>query len=546
MKKLLSLALSLALVLSVATVASISVSAEGETVVKTLYSFENGTIESGVTLPNATLPVFNSSTTYAQKGNSSLEFIPYKDFWDMNDKSVTTANSVNKIRFEIPTGLNITGQVGFYLLLAKCTSSDFSAWGVELANGDTYYTKFTHFGGSDTNSKKWMNLTLTGTTMYKLDDDSTTFTPSTENFSDSAVDNQHVVAMLFLDAGRKDNNEENRSYIDNVYYETVGGEDTPATPDIPKIEMLPGAALRIDGKTEGIRFDATVNTAELKDYTNNVSKIAEMGMLIAKEGATLDTMILDNAKKSNEDNFDKVDTNVVKAVYADDVTLGTYDETRNSIIGSLVEISEKNTTQNYVARAFIKFSNGEIAYASKLSDARSVAYVANEYMNDKSADYAKLCDMHKTLISEWAAKLNTETSEIILDWSKFNGYSGGDFTFEKDNPTGYIHVKGTKELGSGTQIADLLNWWSWTAVGYDKIQFTAYTASGSGSCNIRMVFDGKEREIKTISEEPTVITYDVTTPSTSNDVKFQLDAGSKGATVSVDLYISDVYGIKTN
>lgn len=546
MKKLLSLALSLALVFSVAAVAGVSASAEGETVVKTLYSFENGTIESGVTLPNNQLPVFNSSTTYAQTGNSSLEFIPYKDFWDMNDKSVTSSNSVNKIRFEIPTGLNITGQVGFYLLLATCSTSDFSAWGVELANGATYYTKFTHFGGNGSNSKKWMNLTLTGTKMYKLDDDSTTFTPSTENFSDSAADDQHVVAMLFLDAGRKDNNAENRSYIDNVYYETVGGgEDTPTTPDIPKIEMLPGAALRIDGKTEGIRFDATVNTAELKDYTNSVSAIAEMGMLVAKEEyATLDNMILANAKESNEPNAN-VETNVVKAIYAEDVTLGTYDETHNSIIGSLVEIKEENTAKNYVARAFIKFENGEVTYSPTLSDARSVAYVANEFMNDKSSDYAKLCDEHKSLISGWADKLNTETREIILDWSKFNGYSGGGFGFTKDDPTGYVHVTGdNKTLSDKTSVTDLLNWYNWTAAGYDKIQFTAYTATGS--CNIRMVFDGVEHATKTISTEPTVVTYDVPATTKTGDVKFQLDAGTKGATVSVNLYIGDVYGIKTN
>ena len=544
MKKILSLALSLALVLSVAAVAGISASAEGETVVKTLYSFENGTIESGVTLPNNKLPVFNSSTTYAQTGNSSLEFIPYKDFWNMNGVSVTSKNSVNKIRFEIPTGLNITGEVGFYLLLASCTSSDFSAWGVELENGDTYYTKFTHFGGNRSNSEKWMNLTLTGTKMYKLDDDSTTFTPSTENFSDSAADDQHVVAMLFLDAGRVDKDKEtSRSYIDNVYYETVGGVDTPTTPDISKIEMLPGAALRIDGTTEGIRFDATVNTAELKDYTNSVSAIAEMGMLVAKEEyATLDNMILANAKESNETNAN-VETNVVKAIYAEDVTLGTYDETHNSIIGSLVEIKEENTAKNYVARAYIKFKNGEETYSPTLSDARSVAYVANEFMNDKSADYAELCDEHKALISGWAAKLNTETREIILDWSKFNGYSEGGFTFKKDEPTGYIHVTGDKTLSDKTSVAELLNWWGWTAEGYDKIQFTAYTASGS--CNIRMYFDGKTTATTTISTEPTVVTYDVTTAQ-KGDVKFQLDAGTKGATVSVNLYIGDVYGIKTN
>ena len=136
----------------------------------------------------------------------------------------------------------------------------------------------------------------------------------------------------------------------------------------------------------------------------------------------------------------------------------------------------------------------------------------------------------------------SNTKNVILDWSNFDGYSGTGFNFTKDSPTGYIHVSGNKTLGSSTQIADLLNWWNWTAAGYDKIQFTAYTASGS--CDVRMYFDGQETANTTISSTPTVVTYDVPATTKTGDIKFQLDAGSKGATVDVDLYIGDVYGIK--
>ena len=138
--------------------------------------------------------------------------------------------------------------------------------------------------------------------------------------------------------------------------------------------------------------------------------------------------------------------------------------------------------------------------------------------------------------------VSADTETVILDWSNYNGYSGGGFHFVKDDPTGYVHVTATdKELSENSQIADLLNWWGWSAAGYDKIKFTAYTASGS--CDIRMVYgDNVETANTTISATPTVITYDVTSDSKA-DVKFQLDAGSKGAIVSVDLYIGDVYGV---
>lgn len=113
---------------------------------------------------------------------------------------------------------------------------------------------------------------------------------------------------------------------------------------------------------------------------------------------------------------------------------------------------------------------------------------------------------------------SAEGATVILDWTKFNGYSGGGFHFTKDEPTGNVHVTGDKTLDPKTQITDLLNWWDWTAEGYDKIQFTAYTTSGS--CNIRMFFDGVEHASKTISEAPTVVTYDVPATTKTGDVKF--------------------------
>ena len=138
--------------------------------------------------------------------------------------------------------------------------------------------------------------------------------------------------------------------------------------------------------------------------------------------------------------------------------------------------------------------------------------------------------------------VSADTEKVILDWSNDGGYSGGGFDFFKDDPEGYIHVIGNKTLDSSTQIADLFNWWGFKVAGYDKIKFTAYTASGS--CDIRMVYgDDVETANTTISDTLTVVTYDVANTA-KEDVKFQLDAGKKGATVDVDLYISDVYVIK--
>ena len=391
MKRILSLALSLALVLSVVAVAGISASAEGETVIldwSNYNGYSGGDFHFTKDEPTGYVHVTGDKTL-----DPKTQITDLLNWWDW------TAEGYDKIQF---TAYTTSGSCNIRMFF----------------DGVEHETK--------TISTEPTVVTYDVTTAQKGD------------------------VKFQLDAGTKGATVSVNLYIGDVYGITEsgsgsGGVDTPTTPDIPKIEMLPGAALRIDGKTEGIRFDATVNTAELKDYTNNVSAIAEMGMLVAKEEyATLDNMILANAKESNEPNAN-VETNVVKAIYAEDVTLGTYDETHNSIIGSLVEIKEENTAKNYVARAFIKFENGEVTYSPTLSDARSVAYVANEFMNDKSSDYAKLCDEHKALISGWADKLNSgEPEPVLLRAASTNaGYS--DFAgLKHGEPEGYIHIFGTK------------------------------------------------------------------------------------------------------
>ena len=135
--------------------------------------------------------------------------------------------------------------------------------------------------------------------------------------------------------------------------------------------------------------------------------------------------------------------------------------------------------------------------------------------------------------------VSADTETVILDWSTAGGYS--DFTFAKDDPAGFLHVTGNQTLDPATQSTYLYNYWDFTGAGYDKIQYTAYTASGS--CDIRMKFDDQETANTTISTTPTVITYDVPATTKKGDVKFILDAGEKGATVDVDVYIGDVYGV---
>ncbi|MEE1018095.1 MAG: hypothetical protein UH824_01285 [Acutalibacteraceae bacterium] len=186
----------------------------------------------------------------------------------------------------------------------------------------------------------------------------------------------------------------------------------PTAPSVPAITMDSGAAMRIDSKTEGIRFSATVDKTEFDGFGYEVT---DAGMLVAKESiASTETLTVENSVPVTSAGQTIADGKVVAARY-NGVTLKTADDANKYVIfGSLVEISETNANQKYVARAFIEYTDGEgnTAYLySDLSDARSIAEVASLIQQDGLAKpdddtvyYNTLCGTHKDVVDFWAGK----------------------------------------------------------------------------------------------------------------------------------------------
>lgn len=204
-------------------------------------------------------------------------------------------------------------------------------------------------------------------------------------------------------------------YIDKILLvkasDDIGTTASGAT-TAPTITMDNGAAMRIDSKTEGIRFSATVNKTELDGFGY---KVTDAGMLVAKkEQASESTLTVENSEPVTSSGVSIGVGKVVAARY-NGATLKTADDANKYVIfGSLVEISEKNANQKYVARAFIEYTDGEgnTAYLySDLSDARSIAEVASLIRQDglaKPGDdtvyYNTLCGTHKDVVDFWAGK----------------------------------------------------------------------------------------------------------------------------------------------
>ena len=167
----------------------------------------------------------------------------------------------------------------------------------------------------------------------------------------------------------------NHKYVDGICEYCFAVE--PASP-APEIIMDSGAAMRIDSKTEGIRFSATVDKDALGGFGY---EIIDTGMLVAKkEQASADTLTVDNSETVTSSGESIGSGKVVAARY-NGITFKDVPEANKYVIyGSLVEISEKNANQKYVARAFIEYKDGEgkTAYLySDLSDARSIAEVSS-------------------------------------------------------------------------------------------------------------------------------------------------------------------------
>ena len=173
------------------------------------------------------------------------------------------------------------------------------------------------------------------------------------------------------------------------------------------IQMLDGAAMRIDNATDGIRFSATVDKTAFDEQVAG-GTVTEIGTLIAKDGTDISKVIVKNAVDSSDGAKKLTDDQIPVAKYADGTTMQSdKDANKYVIVGSLVAINEKNATQKYVARAYVKYvdkTGGEhVMYASALSTPRSIAEVANNIVTAGDGYYSSLCKNHKDVVDKWAA-----------------------------------------------------------------------------------------------------------------------------------------------
>ena len=395
MKKFIAISLSLAMVFALFGAMTVSVSAEEEYVTKTLYSFEDGKIESGV--KHSTFKTFASSSAKAYDGSYSLAVLPNTAVWSKLNNYVSESNYKNWVSFAFPEGLNITGKVGFYLYNPQGNTSNYEAYGIKMANGDKYYTKYSNFS-----KNSWKCLYVTGTTMYKYGDTSTTIKPTAANFADDAADDQRIVSLIFVDAGCTDSG--TQSYIDNVFYQTT------EAPSDPTITMASGAAMRIDGDTDGIRFEATVDKTAFDALVSENATVDEIGTLIAKAGTDISKVVVENAVDTSTGAMKLADGKIPVAKYAAGTKMQDVAGTDKYVIyGSLVEIKPNNANQQYVARAYVKYTDStgsHVLYASALSEARSIAQVAKAIVDANPTDgyLDSLCAEHKKGVTDWADK----------------------------------------------------------------------------------------------------------------------------------------------
>ena len=174
--------------------------------------------------------------------------------------------------------------------------------------------------------------------------------------------------------------------------------------------MLEGAAMRIDGVTEGIRFSATVPTADLTAFKDAGATIKDFGMLVADSttNPTVDSMTVGNSVESTAGNVAE-SANVVAAKYKGTKPIEDEKSGLTEIVGSLVEIKTANANKQFVARAYIEYTlagDETVHYVySNISTARSIAYVAKQIQSGAGEDadyYTSLCAEHKAVVDKWA------------------------------------------------------------------------------------------------------------------------------------------------
>ena len=199
----------------------------------------------------------------------------------------------------------------------------------------------------------------------------------------------------------------------SLYLNSLKLDKTADVVQMPSITMLDGAAMRIDQKTDGIRFSATVPTAQLQALRDSGANIVDFGMIIAQADSNLttDSMIVDNALEMDTESVSlPEDKNAVLASYGRADAESDQSGTVTQIIGSLVEIKPGNANKQYVARAYIKYEDdsGEHYIYSNISEPRSIATVAAAVKADTEY-YSSLCAKHKEAVDKWLPSTSNVT-----------------------------------------------------------------------------------------------------------------------------------------
>lgn len=190
-----------------------------------------------------------------------------------------------------------------------------------------------------------------------------------------------------------------------AYFDKIEIAKPAAAPSDPTVTMASGAAMRIDGTTDGIRFEATVDKTAFDNLVGNAT-VTEIGTLIAKAGADISKVVVENAVDTSTGAMELAEGKIPVAKYAAGTTMQDVAGTDKYVIyGSLVEIKPDNANQQYVARAYVKYTDStgsHVLYASALSEARSIAQVAKAIVDANDSYYTSLCEDHKAVVDFWA------------------------------------------------------------------------------------------------------------------------------------------------
>ncbi|MBQ4155393.1 MAG: hypothetical protein IJD90_01155 [Clostridia bacterium] len=195
------------------------------------------------------------------------------------------------------------------------------------------------------------------------------------------------IFKVFLKGGSNFVSAKDYIYIDDVTvtfeydFNYVAPEEDGETTDVVKTDTA--ASIRL-GEVNGIRFYTTIDTAALAELVGD--KEYEVGTLIAPKDISGDYLTIEDDHK--------------KVVY--DMSNGLWEG--NQIVGSIIDIRDHNIARDFVARAYVLVDG--VYYYSDTQSVRSLAYVADAYINDATSNYAELDADTKALVDAWASKFN--------------------------------------------------------------------------------------------------------------------------------------------